>query len=502
MSDFGTARRSFRIEKLTRLASWKSDIYPPEIWEHIFSYLTGLQLLRARLVCRRWRDIITGCPSLMRKLRIRLDNRELNSAIDGSYNPTGLPPVADLIIQDYLIIGVGSWWPRVGQKLTHLTLSGGTAEISLLFGMLQQTSNLRSLQIREFCLLGTANPNVQLNRLQELKLDHVIYPIYHFNKNYTNLLDIFDKIFPRVKDLRIRKIWKEDFSVDRLLPSIRALAGTLEALEVDDAAVNVLRDLPELTRLRRISLHIEPRFSWDKWARFFRTQRLIEDLVIYTDELSDTKVLRDIGRAVPNLKRLTLHVVDEIDTEFLQFMPKLEYFDLRGDLYHNVGLYRMGSPRIKELHLRDVDVSGFWRYLNRSPQLESIVLICCSPNDGVATAKVFKNVRFLEISLQSIVSDDMLKALFRKCPLLETLIYGCDEDTCNDSVVLLACKRLKHLRKLSLLYCPVSDGCVEHIVRHGLALEEVRFSRNKLSEGAVERLRATRNIRVVVDKDE
>lgn len=299
MSSIGT-RRSFRIEKLTRLASWKSDIYPPEIWEHIFSYLTGLQLLRARLVCRRWRDIITGCPPLMRKVRIRLERKRIWRKYDLSdnfyvmnrnFNPTWLLSVTEIIFQDQLIAGIGSWWTRIAQKLTHLTLSGGFMDLSLLIVMLRQTPNMQSLQIRKSCLTGTAELNFQFTKLHELHIDE----LRCCGDERTNLLDVFDKIFPRVKDLRIRKIWKEDFNVDKLLPPIRALAGTLEALEVDDTAVSVLRDLPELTRLRRISLHIEPRFSWDSWAKFFRTQRLIEDLVIYTDELSNTKV-----RSSPN----------------------------------------------------------------------------------------------------------------------------------------------------------------------------------------------------------
>ncbi|KAL9692618.1 hypothetical protein quinque_000098 [Culex quinquefasciatus] len=505
MSNFGTTRRSFRIEKLTRLASWKSDIYPPEIWEHIFSYLTGLQLLRARLVCRRWRDIVTGCPPLMRKLRIRLERKRIWRkyplpdnfyVMDRNFNPTWLLPVTEIIFQDQLIAWIGPWWTRIAQRLTHLTLSGGFMDLSLLIVMLRHTRNLQSLQIRESCLTGTAELNVQFTKLQKLNLDE----LRCCGDERTNLLDVFDKIFPRVKDLRIRKIWKEDFNVDRLLSPIRALAGTLEALEVDNAAVNVLRDLPELTRLRRTSLHVEPRFNWDSWAKFFRTQRLIEDLVIYTDELTNTQVLRDIGRAVPNLKRLTLHITDRIDTDFLKFMPNLQYFELRGDLYNTIVLPRKGSARLTEIRLREVTITGFWKFLDRSPHLARIALNSCVLDDEDSNAKVSKNLRAVEIDRHTNISLGMLQSLLRKCPFLEELVY-CNEETYDESVVPLICERLKGLRKLSLQYCSVTDADVGHLASYGLALEEVRLSRHTLCLQTVKQLRATRNIHVCVIDD-
>ncbi|XP_038104675.1 uncharacterized protein LOC6045626 [Culex quinquefasciatus] len=494
MSTF-VARRSRRIEQLTRLAS-QSDLYPPEIWEHIFRHLTGLQILRTRLVCRRWRDIIAGCPLLLRKLRIRFDNRRYRELVDDF----PLLPITEASILEYSVVVAPDWWPWVSQKLTHLTLFDCGVKVSLLLGMLQQTSNLRCLKIRECFLEGIAEPNVQFPQLEELTLDKVEYDHYDDNE-YTNLLDIFEKIFPRLRDLRIRKIGENGFNVERLVPAIRALASTLDALEMDFAGVNVLRDLPELTRtrLRRISVHVDPYFELDRWSRFFRAQPLLDDLVIFTTNLATNMMVCDIGRAVSNLKRLKLHVTNTFSTDFLEFMPNLEYFELHGEVFEDILLYKRGSPRLTELHLRDVEVNGFWPFLNLSPLLRRIVLHGCTLNFQTSNVRVLRNIRTLEIDEDSNVPLKMLKALLRKCPSLEEFSFGCAEDY-PDSVPLLICERLKRLRKLSLRGYPVTDASVNHIVQHGRALEEVRLNAYVLSEETIERLLANSNLQVWLDQ--
>lgn len=487
------------------------NIVPPEIWEHIFGYLTGLQVLRARLVCRHWRDIIAACPPLLHQFRIRFRNTKffirngtLAPSIDDSFCPPRLLRVSEVIFQYYSIETLNSWWSWVAQKMTHLTLISGLIELSLLFSMLQQAPNLRILELRRVCIsLGFADddeyeePNVHIDQLQVL----ILAQLRTIGDRKTCLKSIFEKIFPRIKDLRINNIKHEGF-YNALLPAIRPLTNTLEALEVDDTVVNVRRDFPEITRWRRVSVHIGPRFNWNWWSRFFRAQSLIEDLVIFIHKLQQyDKVLHDIGRAVPKLKRLTLSDTDGVSTNFLRFMPNLERFELVGYERNGALLCPTNPSCITELHLEDVEISDFWNYLDHSPQLRSIVLVNCSIlSHEEPSTRVLKNLRTLKVSKDATVPRSWIRAMLRKCPCVEELQLECGSSY-KDSLVLLACERLRRLRKLSLEHCPVSEAVVEHIVRKGLALEEVRFDEGKLSEAAVERLRATRGMRVCVTID-
>lgn len=207
----------------------------------------------------------------------------------------------------------------------------------------------------------------------------------------------------------------------------------------------------------------------------------------------------DIGRAVPNLKRLKLHVTNTFSTDFLEFMPNLEYFELHGEVFEDIHLYKRGSPRLTELHLRDVEVNGFWPFLNLSPLLRRIVLHGCTLNFQTSNVKALRNIRTLEIDEDSNVPLKMLKALLRKCPSLEEFSFGSAEDY-PDSVPLLICERLKRLRKLSLRGYPVTDASVNHIVQHGRALEEVRLNAYVLSEETIERLLANSNLQVWLDQ--
>ncbi|XP_039433163.1 uncharacterized protein LOC120415632 [Culex pipiens pallens] len=180
-------------------------------------------------------------------------------------------------------------------------------------------------------------------------------------------------------------------------------------------------------------------------------------------------------------------------------MPNLEYLELHGEVFEDILLYKRGSPRLTELHLRDVEVNGFWPFLNLSPLLCRIVLHGCTLNFQTSNVRVLRNIRTLEIDEDSNVPLKMLKALLRKCPSLEEFSFGCAEDY-PDSVPLLICERLKRLRKLSLRGYPVTDASVNHIVQHGRALEEVRLNADVMSQETIERLLANSNLQVWLDQ--
>lgn len=482
--------------------------YPPEIWEAIFHHLTGLQLLRMRLVCRRWRDIVTSCPPLMAQFKIVLENMDLvdedgdhfdnDASIDRNFDASCLLPVTTVGFRDYCIYdAIDSWWVWFGLKLTHITMFRCQLELAVLFSMLRQSPALRSLNLCGTWLLEGAELNFRLDGVEEVSLEHVRYD---GEGERINLLDVLGEICPRLKRLRIRAI-KRPLNVGGLMRTVRALAGTLEGFELDEpAAVDVLRDLSML-RLRSVSIHVGPEFVRHSMARFFRVQPLIEELVVYAKDLQNEQVLCDIGRAVPKLRRLTVRDVPGISADFLNLMPNLECLKVVGsNLYAGtVAMANSGNPRLKELCIKHCSITGFMKYLDRSPQIRSVVLgnSCLEDVEEVPSeAGPNAQLRSLEASHCSSVSPKMLEFLYQHYPMIEHVTLGFDH-LYNDEVVLMTCERLKYLRKLTLECSQATEDCFKHIIDHGHSLEELKMTFNWLSDEAIEELGSTRNIRII-----
>uniref|UniRef100_A0A8D8GZ82 (northern house mosquito) hypothetical protein n=1 Tax=Culex pipiens TaxID=7175 RepID=A0A8D8GZ82_CULPI len=482
--------------------------YPPEIWEAIFRHLTGLQLLRMRLVCRRWRDIVTSCPPLMAQFRIVLENMDLvdedgdhfdnDASIDRNFDASCVLPVTTVGFRDYCIHdAIDSWWAWFGLKLTHITMFRCQLELAVLFSMLRQSPALRSLNLCGTWLLEGAELNFRLDGVEEVSLEHVRYD---GEGELINLLDVLGEIFPRLKRLRVRAV-KRPLNVGGLLRTVRALHGTLEGFELDEpGAVDVLRDLSML-RLRSVSIHVGPEFVWHSMARFFRVQPLIEELIVYAKDMQNEEVLCDIGRAVPKLRRLTVRDVPEISADFLNLMPNLECLKVVGsNLYAGtVAMGNSGNPRLKELCIKHCSITGFMKYLDRSPQIRSVVLgdsyledVEEVPSEAGPNAQL----RSLEASHCSSVSPKMLEFLYQHYPMIEHVTLGFDH-LYNDEVVLMTCERLKYLRKLTLECSQATEDCFKHIIDHGHSLEELKMTFNWLSDEAIEELGSTRNIRII-----
>lgn len=425
------------------------------------------------------------------------DWEESQNRIDEEFDSPELLPVKTMDIRDYCIDVVDGWWPWFGQKLTYINMFRCQLDVQLLFEMLKGTVNLKKLIIYKTWFNGHAEePDFRLVKMEELSLEYLGFEL---DDVQTNMLDYFRIMCPRLRRLKIRDT-QNTINVHGLSRFIQALRSTLEGVEVNDpAAVDILGDFSGL-RLKQASIHLNPSFGM---VKFFRVQPLIEDLVIYAQDMNDDKVLCNIGRAVPKLRRLTLpglKFTTTFNIGFLNFMPNLEYLSMNGSNYcHKLVMSNSGNARLKELYASGLEIEGFMKYLERSPQVRSIVFYECflEACQNSAGEVILNHVKTFEVSGCGWVSCEMLEILYRQCPMLENITLGY-EDRYNDEVVLMTCERLKHLRKLSMTRCRITDASVEHIIQHGLSLEEFTVSRNRISNGAAEKLRSTRNIRVTI----
>lgn len=460
----------------------ESPIYPSEIWEHIFQNLAGLQLLRSRLVCRRWRDIITECPSLTAKLKVCLGkmNEEEYTLEDDRQAPFWLPPVRDISISNYEIVTVNSWWPAAGQKLTHLTLYSCRLEATLLFSMLGQTPNLRSLHLQKVQLsrVGEAEePLLRLSNLRDLRLEDP-YMLRHV-----------ERMFPRLRDLCVWKVVGLD--LDRLVQSVHALQDTLEGFKIkfakEDPRADILQELTKMDRLhlKRTSFHLRPGFVWKDYVSFLRVQPQLEEIVIYGVGLAHASLLSEVGKALPRLKSLTCRIRANFEMGFLRHMPNLERLEVRGkpddddDDYPEARLTSSGSPSLHELVMSLVIIQGvFVEFLEQSPMLCSVALEDCSVDFGISGGTDLKQLRILRLTDYEMNSTPSPDLLIRRCPALEEVeLNGLGDE----STVLFALQHLKRLRKLTLRNCCIDDEFAGQFLGHATSLEMLTIGSDVLS---------------------
>lgn len=192
--------------------------------------------------------------------------------MDQHYVPANLPPlVTQLVVRKFTIVSCDHWWPEFAQFLKELQLMYCTMTVDVLYGMLRRAPNLRRLVLYGAKLSGTAEPDFQLDRLTLLVVCCVGY-----EDNSRNILDGFERVFPRLEDLRL----ENNSMPTNILQSIRTLQNSLQYLTLQSYP-NVLDELSELQQLRLKMLGLDVDVLRDDlatWTKLCRNQPLLENL--------------------------------------------------------------------------------------------------------------------------------------------------------------------------------------------------------------------------------
>ncbi|XP_039446168.1 uncharacterized protein LOC120425653 [Culex pipiens pallens] len=458
--------------------------FPPEIWEHIFRFIPAWQLPRLRLICHHWNAVISGSSSLMDRCDVRIDASRLNRQMDQHYVPANLPPlVTQLVVRKFTIVSCDHWWPEFAQCLKELQLMYCTMTVDVLYGMLRRAPNLRRLVLYGAKLSGTAEPDFQLDRLTLLVVCCV-----GFEDNSRNILDGFERVFPRLEDLRL----KNNSMPTNILQSIRTLQNSLQYLTLQSYP-NVLDELSELQQLRLKMLGLDVDVLRDDlatWTKLCRNQPLLENLKMSSNCIH---VLRETGRLLPRLKTFTLTVRNQMVASFLETMPRLEYLEISG-CYDLISFRNYTSPSLERFVLETIETEDLFQYLQRSPRLRQMRLNNCKLGYCEAVTASLPNLTLLILDDLNCHPNSWFSLLAHSFNLEElTLVYLRYLD---NGTMRKICKMLKHLKKLSLLRMRyLTDYSANHIIQHCRALEELEAD-YPFTEAALVRIESARNIHV------
>ncbi|KAL9696626.1 hypothetical protein quinque_016205 [Culex quinquefasciatus] len=462
---------------------------PPKIWEHIFRFIPGFQLLRLRLICRTWNDVISGSLSLMDRFHFRIIGRGRQERMTREYVPPGLHPmVTKVLVRNFGIDGVGTWFQNIAPKLTELQLIECDLSVEVLFEMLRQVPRLKKLILFYSRFTGSGEPDFRLEQLQSLMLNNVSYGA----DGGRHILDGFDRIFPRLSDLGIatdiesRKV--------EVLEWIRTIQVDLRNLQLprEPYIMEGLCQLKEL-RLELVSLNAIFPDDLELWTRFCRMQPHVEILTITTN---DAEILAETGRLLPKLRHLALIVPGPVEVSFLGTMPHLKYLEISGILHFSfdqVSFLNHSCPNLEQFALKNAATDDLFQFLRRSPKLTRMNLTDCDLDCFEAVPGNFPSLNFL--ILDSVDYPNYLMDTFLcRCPVLEELhLFGLRH--LDDDVVRKFCSKLKRLKKLSLTSnrC-VTDESARYIMKHCSVLEELSAD---FSDAVLNRIETTRrNIRV------
>ncbi|KAL9695787.1 hypothetical protein quinque_015072 [Culex quinquefasciatus] len=457
----------------------KLDVEPPtlpvEIWIGIFERLSAWQLLRVRLVCQRWRDIVDGSRGLVAKFTVRF----VPQFIDREYQPGHLFPAAKVFMKQVKIAAVGCWWVPFGAYLTDITLDECKIMLRNLLTMLRVTPNLKYLNLYDAsveCHEANPVPDFRLDKLETLCIDSV---------NREENLEVFRQICPNVKNLKIVTNYT---SFHDQLPFLRHVVDfvgvwntSLEQLETDGVDLMLI----ELTQLPQ----------WN-----------LKGLILQGSAISCGPELDEIGLLLPKLTNLMLTFkhraeiqptfltplaaglrilkLSAEDSEFqiINFAglecPHLKSLDLNGIHFdgHRLQTFLAGSPKLRILSLTSCNFCC-WRDLFRAIGTCKRLLqhLCIS---RVTVSQISSDHGFLDyldemrhLGLSgSKMSQEMVCTLLRLCPRLEVLHLQAMQLT-DAEVVHVLCQKLRHLVRVKIENCAISEQAINSI-RQGCVVQQ------------------------------
>uniref|UniRef100_A0A1Q3EWA0 F-box domain-containing protein n=1 Tax=Culex tarsalis TaxID=7177 RepID=A0A1Q3EWA0_CULTA len=483
---------------------------PTEMWIEVFQSLPAGMLAKVRLVCRRWRDIVAGCPTLLSKLTVSFRW----STEDRKFKPDHLLPVAKASFIS--IKGIGSWWHSYGPGLTEIAIEHfcmapfHLIKLSDLLAMLKHTPNLKRFALIGCILTGkrSGRPDFHLNKLETLILEDIL--------ELGKYLRIFRKLFAPspVKSLKIA--WSENAGhtaaaePSEMAQIVEDSEATLEELNINCSYIFLfeMMFLREL-RLKKVTLANEDYEDKSRllmeWFEMLPGLEFVDvsDMLVFSED--NASMLNEIGQLLPRLKFLSIYVA-HVDVSFLCKIPNLQTFKLHGD-EDTFKLIRSNEcdeklSNMRELHLWQVKIPNTW--LATLPNLRTLNLTSCSidswsdfldaleslqcletltlvmtsanatePSPGTRRRSALPRLRQFKYESYDKATDDAFGELLAMCSELRDLELELVQ--LNDAILGAIFQHLRQLRKLIATGCGTSRAMESHIRQHCRSLEELKF---------------------------
>ncbi|KAL1395640.1 hypothetical protein pipiens_011109 [Culex pipiens pipiens] len=481
---------------------------PTEIWIEVFRNLPGGRLPKVRLVCRRWRDIVDGCPALLAKITVAFCSRTAYQKV----NPDRLLPVTKASFVS--IKRIGSWWHSFGPGLTEIKIEHfemerfHLIELSDLLGMLRHTPNLRRFALIGCILNGkrSGRPDFRLNKLETLILEDIL--------DLAKYLKVFRKLFSKSPVKALKITWSDSAGYtaaaepDDMLEDFQT---TLEELTVNCSDSLLLQiiylDLTELKKLTLIREGVVDNSLLMDLCEIHQSLEYVDisDMMAFNEE--NAPMLIKIGQLLPKLQFLSIFAT-HVDISFLSNSPKLQTFELYG-VEHDFKLIQSSSFPEKHQNLKQLDLSVIkipanfaQQWFATLPNLRILSLTACKiacwsdflaalqslellemlsletteageTGPSASPNKPLTRLRYLKYSMHNEISDDAFRALLEVCSSLRELKL--EYVLRGEAVMSAICRNLPQLRKLTMVTCPISDVMENYIRQHCRSLEELKL---------------------------
>ncbi|XP_038122890.1 uncharacterized protein LOC6038503 [Culex quinquefasciatus] len=478
---------------------------PPELLANIFKFLSGNALRQVRLVCHRWRCVVSSYRALATRLALRLKrgNGKGSYWMGQNFQPPPLVPVSSFAFVCWGIEGVDGWWPAFGRKLTVLTMTACTVRFEVFVAMLRVTPNLKCLELDVMSFEGSrpVAPDFRLEHVEKLWMIRVYCEAF----SVEDVIEVLTVMCPRVKDFAMRmlvgmeilqKVMRRfETTLEKFQVKVKRRENDLKAYPIEQhPPENLVADMCILQglRLKRVSMDVSDPFDEKDWKRLIQAQPDIEELILYVDF---SWRLKRIAELTPKIRVLELHPVCIMNLQYLNSFQQLEFLKVHGNNLGNDPIHDvLFHPRLKELHLRSVHLVHFLYYLQQCTLLEHIQLEDCRFENRIIAPTTFPNLRNLALHYCN-VDRKVLLFIFNGSPRLEQVRLS-RMDHVDDQVVEVLCRRATGLWKLELNQVGVTDIGGMCIIQYAHSLEELRLIETECSMHVIEILQRTRNLRV------
>uniref|UniRef100_A0A1Q3EW57 Putative beta-tubulin folding cofactor e n=1 Tax=Culex tarsalis TaxID=7177 RepID=A0A1Q3EW57_CULTA len=474
---------------------------PVEIWTEVFKGLSANQVLRIRLVCRRWKGIVDGSSVLMGKFTASF--RDL--AIDGDYEPVNLLPVFNVKFKDAKIRAVGTWWKAFGPSLTTIRIGKDCwIKPSVLMEMLKHVPNLKTLKLVNIILdlsFHETNvvPDFQLTKLEGLTIAGIEEDYF-----YEDVL----KLCCNLKSLRFDY---KNFAPPEAARSVAGLHNTLEELHLN-ATEEFLAELMELDRLKLKKLTLAGNEIEDKSViiEFCKLQPDLEYLDVqdslHLDEINEA-YCNDFFQYFRKLEYLSICLGSNCQTglTFLAHLTRLQSLDLAGRHQDYPSCLAACSqlPNLRQLKLRDINFpdTALQQWLTKVPNLRAITIKDCKFDCWSDLLEALESVKLLECAtlkgitkvsetpfyyhaeftaLKSLhlsvceMSPDFLGKLLGLCPGLRE--FRAKHVKFDAEKLGIVCRELTQLDKLVFACCKLPKNAKNYVRENCRSLTELNIS--------------------------
>uniref|UniRef100_A0A1Q3EW38 F-box domain-containing protein n=1 Tax=Culex tarsalis TaxID=7177 RepID=A0A1Q3EW38_CULTA len=437
-------------------AAADSPELPTEVWIEVFRNLSCNELLKMRQVCRRWRDIVTGCPALMGKLTVTFRKRKVD--------PDYLLPVRKASFK--AINRIEPWWQSFGQNVVEIKIQrcDYEADVRIKFEhvleILQQAPNLQRFELIGCTLIDkhSAGVDFRLEKLETLVLDNI--------SNHEGRLKVFRELCPNVKSLKF--LWEDDETVvDSLEVAefVQRAQNSLEELEVYCSKQFLAEMLKfERLKLKKLTAHepleVEALVEDDrKLLELFRMHPTLEyldirEIVTFND--SDGMMLNELGQLLQELKFLSI-CASHVDLSFLLPIVKLQTLNLFGEGKRFATIHSSASgerhSNLRELHLSRAHLPdiGLLSLNTALPNLRVLSLTGCKIGKWSAFLEALCDLALLQhLTLDISKVDETTRSFFSPKALtsLKYLAYTKRNKTTNEMLIELVtmCPGLQELK--------------------------------------------------------